>query len=248
MKIKKVVVIGSGTMGSGIAAHLCNANVPVTLLDLTTEISEQARERIKKSRPPLLIDKSKIDNINVVGLNDYENVILLQKIKDLNLGNIFLINKKEIINLINQNTLVEKYNISKKYPSSLDVNIQKTKFLARINNNGKVFLVGSNGKLSKNDFSNNELPFIFGKPDINEFLNFKKIIDQSNFPYNEITNLYFFPSKRWDLELRNNRIIKLSQNFTKESLELVLEFLHDNDFKDNKIVDARIKNQIILND
>ena len=51
-----------------------------------------------------------------------------------------------------------------------------------------------------------------------------------------------------DLEIRNNRIIKLSQNFTKESLELVLEFLHDNDFKDNKIVDARIKNQIILND
>ena len=36
MEIKKVVVIGSGTMGSGIAAHLCNANVPVTLLDLTT--------------------------------------------------------------------------------------------------------------------------------------------------------------------------------------------------------------------
>ena len=90
-----------------------------------------------------------IDNINVVGLNDYENVILLQKIKDLNLDNIFLINKKEIINLINQNTLVEKYNISKKYPSSLDINIQKTKFLARINNNGKVFLVGSNGKFLK---------------------------------------------------------------------------------------------------
>jgi 3-hydroxyacyl-CoA dehydrogenase len=41
MEIKKVVVIGSGTMGSGIAAHLCNANVPVTLLDLTTEISEK---------------------------------------------------------------------------------------------------------------------------------------------------------------------------------------------------------------
>ena len=189
-----------------------------------------------------------IDNINIVGLNDYENIILSQKIKDLNLGNIFLINKKEIMNLINQNTLVEKYNISKKYPSSLDINIQKTKFLARINNNGKVFLVGSNGKLSKNNFSNIELPFIFGKPDINEFLNFKKIIDHSKFSYNEIKNLYFFPSKRWDLELRNNRIIKLSQNFSKETLELVLEFLHDNDFKDNKIVDARIKNQIILND
>ena len=70
MDIKKVVIIGSGTMGSGIAAHLCNANIPVTLLDLKTEISEKARERIYKSRPPLLIDKSKINNINVGNIND----------------------------------------------------------------------------------------------------------------------------------------------------------------------------------
>ena len=75
MKIKNVVVIGSGTMGSGIAAHLCNANVPVTLLDLKTEISEKARERIHKSRPPLLIDKSKIDNIKVGNISDDFEVV-----------------------------------------------------------------------------------------------------------------------------------------------------------------------------
>ena len=75
MKIKNVVVIGSGTMGSGIAAHLCNANIPVTLLDLKTEISEKARDRIYKSRPPLLIDKSKISNIKVGNINDNFNVV-----------------------------------------------------------------------------------------------------------------------------------------------------------------------------
>jgi 3-hydroxyacyl-CoA dehydrogenase len=75
MKIKNVVVIGSGTMGSGIAAHLCNANVPVTLLDLTTEISTNARERIHKSRPPLLIDKTKINNIEVGNINDNFDVV-----------------------------------------------------------------------------------------------------------------------------------------------------------------------------
>ena len=75
MKIQKVVVIGSGTMGSGIAAHLCNANIPVTLLDLTTEISQNARDRIYKSRPPLLIDKTKIDNIKVGNINDNFDVV-----------------------------------------------------------------------------------------------------------------------------------------------------------------------------
>ena len=75
MEIKKVVVIGSGTMGSGIAAHLCNANIPVTLLDLKTEISEKARERIYKSKPPLLLDKSKINNVNVGNINDDFDVV-----------------------------------------------------------------------------------------------------------------------------------------------------------------------------
>ena len=75
MKIKNVVVIGSGTMGSGIAAHLCNANVPVTLLDLKTEISEKARDRIHKSRPPLLLDRSKINNIKVGNIDDNFDVV-----------------------------------------------------------------------------------------------------------------------------------------------------------------------------
>ena len=75
MKINKVVVIGSGTMGSGLDAQLCHANIPVTLLDLKTEISEKARERILKSRPPLLVDKSKINNINVGNINDNFNEV-----------------------------------------------------------------------------------------------------------------------------------------------------------------------------
>ncbi|WP_440693952.1 3-hydroxyacyl-CoA dehydrogenase NAD-binding domain-containing protein [Candidatus Pelagibacter sp. HIMB1695] len=75
MEINSVVVIGSGTMGSGIAAQLCNANIPVTLLDLKTEISQKAKERIEKSRPPLLIDKSKIDGIKVGNINDDFNIV-----------------------------------------------------------------------------------------------------------------------------------------------------------------------------
>ena len=75
MKINKVVVIGSGTMGSGIAAHLCNANIPVILIDLKTEIAEKAKENILKSRPPLLFEKSKINNLKTGNItDDFDNV------------------------------------------------------------------------------------------------------------------------------------------------------------------------------
>ena len=190
----------------------------------------------------------KINNFKVIGLEGLDKSILLEEIKNLNLGNIFFTNHNDITDKIESNNLVENYNIFKKYPFSLEVKIERTKFLARVSNNEKIFLVGSNGKLIKDNYLINQLPFIFGKPTTQDFLKFKKIIDESKFSYNEIKNLYFFPSRRWDLEFKNNILIKLPNNSNKVSMNLIFEFLHDNNFKDIKIIDARIKNQIILND
>ena len=127
MKINKVVVIGSGTMGAGIAAHLCNANIPVTLLDLKTEISEKARDRILKSKPPLLFDKSKVKNIEIGNINDHfdtvkkadwivEAVVERIDIKQALYKKIFKIRKKESIVSSNTSTIplkVLSQNLSK---------------------------------------------------------------------------------------------------------------------------------------
>ena len=189
-----------------------------------------------------------IKNITISGLNEDENLNLLNDIQNLNLKNIFLINKNQISKIIDSNSLVEKYEIIKKYPHSLDIKIIRTNFLAKIRINGKIFLVGSNGKLSDIKFSDKDLPYIFGKPKIDEFIEFTDIIYKSKFSLNEIENLYFFPSKRWDLELKNKITLKLSKDLTRFSLDEVFEILNDNNFNDIKVVDARIKNQIILND
>ena len=190
----------------------------------------------------------KIKNIQISGLNQNQNLNLLESIQVLNLKNIFFLNGNEISKIIASNTLVESYEIFKKYPYALDIKIEKTDFLAKINNNGKIFLIGSNGKLSDVKFSNKELPFIFGKPNIDEFIEFTNTIENSKFSLSEIKNLYFFPSKRWDLELKNNIILKLSKDHARLSLDQAFEFLNDNNFKNIKVVDARVKNQIILND
>ena len=189
-----------------------------------------------------------VNDINIIGLDIKDKLILLKQIKNLNLNNIFSINKEVLINEIESNSLVEKYLIIKKYPSSLEINIEKTKFLAKINKNGQIFYLGSNGKFIKNDFSNDKLPFIFGNPDVIEFFDIKEIIDKSKITFKEIKNLYFYPSKRWDLELKNDTIIKLPSDHTNLALNLAIEFLYDNKFNDNKIIDARINNQIILDD
>ena len=194
------------------------------------------------------INFEKIKSIQISGLNQNQNINLLENIKELNIKNIFFLNGKEISKIISSNSLVENYEIFKKYPNAIDIKIERTKFLAKINNNGKTFLIGTNGKLSDVKFSDKDLPFIFGKPKIDEFMKFTHVIEQSKLPLNQVKNLYFFQSKRWDLELENNVILKLSKDYTKLSLNQAFEILNDNNFKSLKVIDARIKNQIILND
>ena len=188
-----------------------------------------------------------IKDINIVGLDIKDKEVLLKKIKNFNTKNIFSTSKSDLINEIEANSLVEEYFIFKRYPSSIDINIKKTKFLAKINKEGKIFYLGSNGKFTKANHFNNQLPFIFGNPEVIDFFNIKKIIDKSKISYSEIKNFYFFPSKRWDLELRNNTVIKLPNDDIHLALNQALEFLNNENLK-NKIIDVRIKNQIILND
>ena len=190
----------------------------------------------------------KIENYKIFGLDQKSNKIILNKFKELSSENIFFIDKKEIEKLFNSNSLVERYVVFKKYPSTINIKIEKTNFLAKINDNGKIFLIGSNGKLTPIDSGYNELPYIFGKPSIDDFLKFKKKIDNSKFSYDQINNLFYFQSKRWDLKLHENILLKLPENLTLETLNSVYEFLENYNGKNFTILDARLENKFILNE
>ena len=190
----------------------------------------------------------KVKNINIFGLEKSDQEIILYNLNNLDLKNIFFINKKKFKNIMESNSLVEEYNVIKKYPHSININIKKTSFIARINKNGKFFLIGTNGKLSDNNNSGIQLPFIFGNPEIKEVLELKKIIDQSNIDYSQIKSLYYFKSNRWDLKFTNSIVIKLPEKVEKKTLDKISIFLKNIKLENKEIVDARIKNQIIILD
>ncbi|MGK0284012.1 MAG: 3-hydroxyacyl-CoA dehydrogenase [Patiriisocius sp.] len=72
---KKIAVIGSGTMGAGIAGQIANAGHSVLLLDLpgkesANSVSEGAVQRLLKSDPPALMHKTAADLITVGNIRD----------------------------------------------------------------------------------------------------------------------------------------------------------------------------------
>ena len=189
----------------------------------------------------------KINMVNIEGIkfNDNEYLKIMNLIK---LNNLLSIRKSQIKEILNSNNLIEEYEVFKKYPSSIEIKIEKTNFLASTNINGKNYLVGSNGKfINTKDYSQN-LPFIFGNFETEKFLEFKNIILQTELKYNNIKNFYYFPSGRWDIEMNSGVLIKLPITRIKESLNLSIDLLDDIEFSNIKILDIRQKNQIVIND
>lgn len=61
--IRKVAVLGAGTMGAQIAGHVANAGLPVLLLDISTEQVQKALKALEKSSPAALFVPEKIRHI-----------------------------------------------------------------------------------------------------------------------------------------------------------------------------------------
>ena len=189
----------------------------------------------------------KIDEFEISGLSDQENREIKRIIENLKLKNIFFINKFEVKrSLISINT-IEQLSIFKNYPSTLKIDIKKTRFLALTKKDGIDYFIGANGKLIRKNKSNSELPFIFGNLNIQEFLKLKKNIDKSIFDFDQISNLYFYKSNRWDIETSNGYLIKLPKKNIDEILNLFVRLSKEKKLQDNRIIDFRQKNQIIFN-
>ena len=118
---------------------------------------------------------SKIIKVNIKGLTNFENSKILNELNNLQYENILIIKKKEIKKIINKYNIIEEYSVKKIYPSTINISIKPTKFIARISNDDSL-LVGTNGKLIENKKNSEILTYIFGEFNSNDFLFFKKNI------------------------------------------------------------------------
>ncbi len=186
-----------------------------------------------------------IENIEIQGLA-IENKEFQKSLDLFKMETLFHLDKLKVRELLNSNNLIEEYVISKRYPSSLEIKIIKTELLALLNIKGKSFYIGSNGKLIEAEEMIKNLPYIFGDPNIKKFLSVKRMIDNSKLDYNDVENLFFYPSGRWDIETSSGVLIKLPIENIEKTLELSLNLLENKQFENIKSIDARPQNQVII--
>ncbi len=189
-----------------------------------------------------------IKNIKVSGLSKKNNLSIIADLNYLLSQNIFMIDERKITKVLNKNNLIHLFNVKKKYPDTVEIDLIKTDFIAITSHDNENFFIGSNGKLIVYDNSKNNLPFVFGNVDFEQFINFKKTIDKSNFSFNDIESVYFFQSKRWDIKTKEDLIIKLPEKNLSDALNIAYKIQMNDILKKNKIIDLRISNHIIISD
>jgi len=190
-----------------------------------------------------------LNNIEVIGLSEKNNLEVYQSLKFLLNKSIFFIDKSNFHNILKKNNLVESFYIKKIYPNLIKIKLNQTKLLAITNKNSKKFFIGSNGKLipvSQVELTYDKLPFVYSKSNYIYFIELKKIIEKSEFQFEQIESFYYFPSNRWDIKTKDGFLIKLPEKNILESLKFASQIKINEEFKDKKIIDLRISNNIIL--
>ena len=179
------------------------------------------------------------------------NYILNEKklISDLSFlyeTNLFFFKSQSVKKKLDQLEFLDSFKIKKIYPNKLKITIFEKKPIFVLFHKKKKFLYTSDHNvinfIQKKEFDN--LPLVFS--DKESFKAFYYDLVSSNFPLHIIKSFYFFKSNRWDLITQNNQTIKLpSKNYIK-SLENFIDIKERDGFKNYKIFDYRISNQLIL--
>ena len=188
-----------------------------------------------------------LNHIEVVGLNEKLNMEIKKNLNFVKKMNIFFLDKEILEDQINKYNFIESYNISILYPSKIIIKLKQTKILGKTYKDNEVYLIGSNGKFIDikkfNQYKN--LPIVYGKFNPDKFIFLKNIIYEINLNYNDIKEIFFYPSGRSDIKTIDGVLIKLPINNVEEALIKAKKIMNNKNLKNN-VIDLRVSNQLIL--
>jgi len=213
----------------------------IICLFLITSITNQ--EILNNFKKLFLIKKINI-NLDKPELN---NKILLN-LDYLIDKNILFLNKKNFLTKISSINYLENIKIEKNYPSTIIFSANKTKLLAFTFINQKKYYIGENNQfISAEDINiSKNLPTIFGKFNISEFIDLQNELNNQNIDQSSILKYFFHKNKRWDLYYPNNKIIMLPNKNITKAITLYKKFETENKIGPDTIIDLRIENRLVL--
>ncbi len=160
--------------------------------------------------------------------------------------NLIFLNTNKIKLILKSNDFIQSFEVKKIYPNKIKIKIFEKKPIVILQHKKEKFYISETfdliNFLDLEDYKN--LPVVFGKQ--KDFKILYKNLQKINFPLDLIKKYYLYESRRWDLEIDKNKIIKLSPENYIKSLINFMNMRKENNFNKYSIYDYRISDQLIL--
>ena len=199
------------------------------------------------SQKNFTFNKFKIQEIQIENNNILEDQELRKFFSFLYNKNIIFLNSYELKKKLNQKSFIKEIKIKKIFPNKLVIRVFEKKPIAiLIDKNKKKFYLGSKIDLIeyREIFKYKNLPVVLGDQKSFKML-FNNLI-KINFPTEQISSYRYYKLNRWDIEMRNKKILKLPKKDYTEGLINFMSIKDKTNFEKYKIFDYRLNDQLIL--
>ena len=143
---------------------------------------------------------------------------------------------------------INSLEIKKIYPKKIKVTvIEDLPIGIYSNDNGEKYLLLENNKIIKNhNYEFENLPEVYGEGALEKFSNFYSNLQKTSLNLNLVKRFNYHDINRWDILLKDEKLIKLPADNYENSILKFLEIYEKNGFKKFRIFDFRIKNELIV--
>ena len=202
------------------------------------------------SRENLVSSFFKIKKIEIEGIQNLDRKEIEEKFNLLKEKNIIFTGQKQFRKLIDNLKLVKEIKVKKIYPDKIKITIKELKIIGIFvdEKNQEEYILTDHGKIinnyNKKQFS--DLPLVFGENADKFFFTFYPSLEATSFEIELIKYFNYFDIKRWDILLKDGKLIKLPSTNYEKSLKKFLSIYETENFKKFRVFDFRVNGQLIM--
>tara|TARA_Y100001970_G_scaffold187056_1_gene227568 strand:+ start:8991 stop:9665 length:675 start_codon:yes stop_codon:yes gene_type:complete len=186
--------------------------------------------------------------IEVEGVNNSDKEEILKRLNKFYGKSIIFISRDQLKESVYKLQFVKEIRAKKIYPDKIRLIIIEYKPIGIFINKNKKIIITNGGELIENYQGNKfkNLPLVFGNDAEKNFSTFYRSLERLDFQIELIKQFNYFNINRWDVVLKDDKVVKLPTKNYENSLAKFLSIYKKNNFSNFKVFDFRIKGQLIL--
>ena len=186
--------------------------------------------------------------IKIEGVINANKEEIEKRFNQFNGKSIIFISRSQFKEISRGLKFIKELQVKKIYPDKIKLNVIEYKPMGVFIDKNKKLLLLEGGGIIENYENNkfNHLPVVIGNGAQKKLHLFHQSLENVNFESNLVKQFNYFDINRWDILLKDGKILKLPNNNYQNSLEKFLSIYKKENFSNFEIFDFRIKGQLIL--